>query len=235
MSQSNTPVGFSIVAVYPDHPAAEHAVRKLHKSGFAMPDLSIVGRDFQVTEEPIGFVSAGDYAKAGAETGAWFGGLFGLFVGAAFLILPGVGPIVVAGPLAAALLGGDGRGAGRDCARKSGRRTRRVGCSPGPSAQVRDASQRRQIPRDRPGQRRDYRSRPLPVDPRGTGARRILRAANGVNPIMSPGIAARVVVNHGPRDRRRATSARRRRRAVAHRRQERRPLCLDRHDLARRT
>ena len=71
-----------------------------------MTELSIVGRDFQVTEEPIGFVSAGDYAKAGAETGAWFGGLFGLFVGAALLILPGVGPIVVAGPLAAAFLAG---------------------------------------------------------------------------------------------------------------------------------
>jgi hypothetical protein len=106
MTETESPVGCSIVAVYPDHPAAERAVRKLHKSGFAMPDLSIVGRDFQVTEEPIGFVSVGDYAKAGAGTGAWFGGLFGLFMGAAFLILPGVGPIVVAGPLTAAFVAG---------------------------------------------------------------------------------------------------------------------------------
>jgi membrane protein DedA with SNARE-associated domain len=68
--------------------------------------VSIVGRDFQVTEEPIGFVSAGDFAKVGAATGAWAGGLFGLLVGTAFLVLPGVGALVVAGPLAAALLGG---------------------------------------------------------------------------------------------------------------------------------
>jgi hypothetical protein len=93
------------VAVYPDHPAAERALKQLHEAGFAMADLSIVGRDFQVSEEPVGFVSAGDYAKAGAQTGACFGGLFGLCVGAAFLVLPGVGPVVIAGPLTAAVLG----------------------------------------------------------------------------------------------------------------------------------
>jgi hypothetical protein len=106
MSQAETTVTSSIVAVYPDHAAAERAIRRLHEEGFAMGDLSIIGRDFQVSEEPIGFVSSGDYAKAGAGTGAWFGGLFGLLVGAAFLILPGVGPVVIAGPLAVSLLAG---------------------------------------------------------------------------------------------------------------------------------
>jgi uncharacterized membrane protein len=106
MSRATTQVGSSIVAVYPDHGSAERAVRLLHKEGFEMHDLSIVGRNFQVTEEPYGFVSAGDYAKAGAATGAWFGGLFGLCVGAAFLILPGVGPVVVAGPIVTAVLAG---------------------------------------------------------------------------------------------------------------------------------
>jgi hypothetical protein len=106
MSTSTTPAKPSIVAVYPNHASAEEAVRLLHKEGFSIHDLSIVGRDFQVTEEPIGFVSTGDYASAGATTGAWVGGLFGLLMGAAFLILPGFGPVIVAGPLAAALLGG---------------------------------------------------------------------------------------------------------------------------------
>jgi hypothetical protein len=104
MGQAETPIVSSVVAVYPDHPTAERAVRQLHEAGFALGDLSIVGRDFQMTEEPYGFVSLGDYAKAGAETGAFFGGLFGLFIGAGFLILPGLGFVVVAGPIAAALL-----------------------------------------------------------------------------------------------------------------------------------
>ena len=106
MSQVETTLDSHVVAVYPDHDSAEAAVRRLIKEGFSMKDVSIVGRDFQVNEEPIGFVSARDFIGAGAGTGAWVGGLFGLLVGAAFLVLPGVGPVIVAGPLSAALLGG---------------------------------------------------------------------------------------------------------------------------------
>ena len=45
-------------------------------------------------------------AKSSARTGAWVGGIFGLLAGAAFLWVPGVGPLIVAGSLASALLGG---------------------------------------------------------------------------------------------------------------------------------
>jgi hypothetical protein len=106
MNNAQAAVSSSIVAVYGDHAAAEEAVRQLHEAGFAMADLSIVGRNIQVSEEPIGLVSTGDYAKAAAKTGAAFGGLLGLCVGAALLVVPGVGPIVIAGPLAAALMAG---------------------------------------------------------------------------------------------------------------------------------
>ena len=106
MSQEKTTVESSVVAVYHDQTSAEHALRQLHEAGFATSDLSIVGRDFQMSEQPIGFISAGDYASAGAAAGAWFGGLFGLCVGAAFLVLPGLGPVVIAGPLATAILAG---------------------------------------------------------------------------------------------------------------------------------
>src|SRR3954451_12944831 len=106
MSQVDTRVDSRAIAVYPNHATAEAAVRRLLRAGFAMEDVSIVGRDFQVTEEPIGSVSTKDFASVGAGTGAWVGGLFGLLVGAAFLVLPGLGPVIVAGPLAAALLGG---------------------------------------------------------------------------------------------------------------------------------
>jgi uncharacterized membrane protein len=105
MSPTETVIASSVVAVYPDHVAAERAVRQLHESGFNLGDLSIVGRDFQVTEEPYGLVSRGDYVKAGAETGALFGWLFGLCIGAGFLVLPGIGLVVVAGPIAAVLVG----------------------------------------------------------------------------------------------------------------------------------
>jgi hypothetical protein len=106
MNLEKTSVESSVVAVYGDQSGAEHALRQLHDAGFATNDLSIVGRDFQMSETPVGFISTGDYASAGAAAGAWFGGLFGLCVGAAFLVLPGLGPVVIAGPLASAFLAG---------------------------------------------------------------------------------------------------------------------------------
>jgi hypothetical protein len=44
-------------------------------------------------------------ADEASKSGAWFGGLFGVFVGAGFLILPGLGAVVVAGPIVAGFEG----------------------------------------------------------------------------------------------------------------------------------
>ena len=96
----------TVIAIYPDHASAEDAVRRLQEDGIPMQNLSIVGKDFQSVEKPLGFVTTGTVAKSGAAVGAWTGGLFGLLVGAAFLIMPGIGPIIIAGPLSAAILGG---------------------------------------------------------------------------------------------------------------------------------
>ena len=39
------------------------------------------------------------------KTGAFWGGLWGLLVGAAFLIIPGIGPVVFAGPVTSWIVG----------------------------------------------------------------------------------------------------------------------------------
>jgi hypothetical protein len=104
MTQTETQIASSMIAVYPDHASAERAVRQLHKAGIVSEDLSIVGRDFQATEQPYGFVSRAGCAKAAAEKGAWCGGLFGIFIGAGFLVLPGLGLVVAAGPIVTAVL-----------------------------------------------------------------------------------------------------------------------------------
>jgi hypothetical protein len=106
MTATKTDGQATVIATYPDHAAAEDAVRRLQQEGIPMQNLSIIGKDFQAVDKPLGFVTTADVAKSGAKVGAWTGGLFGLLVGAAFLILPGIGPVVIAGPLAAALLGG---------------------------------------------------------------------------------------------------------------------------------
>ena len=96
----------TMLAVYPDHEAAENAVKLLQKNGMRMDQLSIVGQDFKTIENPIGFLTTGSVACDGARVGAWTGGFFGILVGAAFLIVPGIGPLVIVGPLAATLIGG---------------------------------------------------------------------------------------------------------------------------------
>src|SRR5579864_3113896 len=106
MAASTTVRQGAVLAVYPDHASAEDAVRRPQKEGIPMQNLSIIGKDFQAVEHPLGFVTTGSVAGEGAKVGAWTGGIFGLLVGAAFLMVPGIGAVVVAGPMAAALLGG---------------------------------------------------------------------------------------------------------------------------------
>ena len=101
------------IGVFDTHSQAEAAVRELKKGGFSLDKVSIVAKGLQETEDVQGFISTGDVVKSSAGAGAWVGGLFGLLVGAAFVWVPGFGPLVVAGPLTAALLAGvEGAGAG---------------------------------------------------------------------------------------------------------------------------
>lgn len=96
----------SIVGTYNTMPEAEEAVQALDRGGFPIKQVSVVAQSLESEKQVHGFVTAGDVAKTSAGTGAWVGGLFGILVGAAFIWVPGFGPLLVAGPLAAALLGG---------------------------------------------------------------------------------------------------------------------------------
>ena len=89
------------IAVYETHSAAENAVKELQKSGFDMKKLSVVGKDFHTDEQVIGYYNTGDRMKYWGKMGTFWGGLWGLLFGAAFFWVPGVGPLLVAGPLAA--------------------------------------------------------------------------------------------------------------------------------------
>ena len=95
----------AVVAVYDTHSAAEEAVTELQKSGFDMTKLSVVGKDYHTEEHIVGYYNAGDRMKYWGKMGAFWGGLWGFLVGAAFFWLPGVGPLLVAGPLAAWIVG----------------------------------------------------------------------------------------------------------------------------------
>jgi uncharacterized membrane protein len=95
----------SIVATYTTHTAAEAAVKELQQSGFDMKKLSIVGRDYHTDEHVVGYYNVGDRMKAWGKTGAFWGGLWGLLFGSAFFWIPGLGPLLVAGPLVSWIVG----------------------------------------------------------------------------------------------------------------------------------
>ena len=95
----------SIVAIYPSHTAAEAAVKELQQSGFDMKKLSIVGRDYHTDEHVVGYYNAGDRMKYWGKMGAFWGGIWGLLFGSAFFLIPGIGPLLVAGPLVGWIVG----------------------------------------------------------------------------------------------------------------------------------
>ena len=95
----------AVVALYDTHEAAEDAIRELQKSGFDMQKLSIVGKDYQTEEEVVGYYTTGDRMKAWGASGAFWGGLWGLLFGSAFFLIPGIGPLLAAGPLVGWIVG----------------------------------------------------------------------------------------------------------------------------------
>jgi uncharacterized membrane protein len=100
MSQKN-----AVVAIYPSHSQAETALKELQKAGFDMKKLSIVGKDYHTEENVVGYYNAGDRMKRWGKSGAFWGGLWGMLLGSAFFAIPGIGPVLVAGPLVAWIIG----------------------------------------------------------------------------------------------------------------------------------
>ena len=94
MSQTN-----SVVAIFKSHLEAETAVKELQRAGVDMQKLSIVGRDYHTDENVVGYYNAGDRMKYWGKLGAYWGGFWGLLFGSGFFLIPGVGPLLVAGPL----------------------------------------------------------------------------------------------------------------------------------------
>jgi uncharacterized membrane protein len=95
----------AVVAVFNTHTEAEEAVKELQMSGFDMKKLSIIGKDYHAEEHVVGYYNTGDRVKYWGKLGAFWGGFWGLLFGSAFFIIPGIGPLVVGGPLVAWIVG----------------------------------------------------------------------------------------------------------------------------------
>ena len=105
LESSDTAEKGAVVAIYDTHQEAEEAVRELQKSGFDMQKLLILGKDYQTEEEVVGYYTTGERMQAWGKTGAFWGGLWGLLFGSAFFFIPGIGPLLAAGPVIGWIIG----------------------------------------------------------------------------------------------------------------------------------
>lgn len=94
--------GKNIVGVYQSEQEAIAAIEDLIKWGYDKSEISVIGKDQNhldtITEETGTAVE--DTAATGALTGGAIGGATGLLAGLGALAIPGIGPIVAAGPIA---------------------------------------------------------------------------------------------------------------------------------------
>jgi uncharacterized membrane protein len=96
----------SVVAIYDTHEQAERAVKELQEAGVNMKSLSIAAKDTHTDEHVVGYYNVGDRMKYWGKVGAFWGGFWGLLFGSALFAIPGIGPILVAGPLVAWIIAG---------------------------------------------------------------------------------------------------------------------------------
>jgi hypothetical protein len=96
----------AVVAIYRTHTDAEGAAKELQRSGFDLKKLSIVGKDYHTEDQLVGYYNTGDRMKYWGKMGAFWGGFWGLLLGSAFFAIPGIGPVLVAGPLVTWIIAG---------------------------------------------------------------------------------------------------------------------------------
>jgi hypothetical protein len=100
------PTNDSVVAIYQTHIGAEDAVKELQRGGIDMHKLSIVGKGDHTDEQVVGYYNAGDRMKYWGKVGAFWGGFWGLLFGTAVFMIPGLGPVLAAGPVVAWIVAG---------------------------------------------------------------------------------------------------------------------------------
>jgi uncharacterized protein (TIGR02271 family) len=98
----------TIVGLYDDWATARRVVEELVQAGFDRNDINLIANDrdqtyarsLQDNGEPVA-----EGAVSGALAGGALGGLGGLLLGLGALAIPGIGPVIAAGPIAAGLTG----------------------------------------------------------------------------------------------------------------------------------
>ncbi|APC07927.1 DUF1269 domain-containing protein [Neomoorella thermoacetica] len=98
----------TVIAVFSNEQVAKEAVEDLRRAGFDR-EISILAKDQgrEGGDQEGGLKMGADTGgiSDGVTTGGVLGGLAGLAAGAGALVIPGIGPLIAAGPIAGLLSG----------------------------------------------------------------------------------------------------------------------------------
>ena len=97
----------AVFGIYASRPQVEEAVEQLRNAGFRPTDISLLLPENLGTKDLVHekHTKAPEGAVTGGASGAIIGGVLGWLVGIGALAIPGVGPLIAAGPIVAALTG----------------------------------------------------------------------------------------------------------------------------------
>jgi hypothetical protein len=100
--------------IYPDRLSFESALEALRAANFRNSDISAIFLERERTTKDLAHeinTKAAEGIATGAGTGAAVGGVLGWLVGIGAIAIPGVGPLLAAGPVVAAIAGAGVAGA----------------------------------------------------------------------------------------------------------------------------
>lgn len=95
-----------VVGIFSALDAARPALEALEQENYSDKQVSLVTSSVEKQVENEEMLEYGDKGAEKAAKGAGVGGLIGMLLGAPLLMVPGVGPLVIAGPLAMGMTGG---------------------------------------------------------------------------------------------------------------------------------
>lgn len=103
----------AVFGIYPDRVSVEEAVDTLRAAGFRNTDISVLFQENQGTKDFAHEknTKAPEGATTGGIIGGISGGVLGWLTGIGALAIPGLGPLIAAGPIVAALAGVGAAGA----------------------------------------------------------------------------------------------------------------------------
>jgi hypothetical protein len=92
------PENKAILTVCVGHTPAEKAIAQLERLGFEVKDLSVFRKACLDEDEVVGLYTAGEHLLARGGSSAFWERMWGLLGDGGLFLVPGIGPVVLAGP-----------------------------------------------------------------------------------------------------------------------------------------